>query len=140
MKKLNKWISLLWKSHKKELELKKEIERLNCEILSKDTEISNERLITQSWKKKADDYRYELFEMRNKIQNDTLRFRIQKYTYNLTMNPYESTINQRLADDYFKRFVDDSKKKFVDELIEMNCIKEIDTDEYLEWQIAVKKD
>ena len=77
--------------------------------------------------------------MRNKIQNDTLRFRIQKYTYKQTMNPYDSTINQRLADDYFKQLVDDSKKKFVDELIEMNCIKEIDTDEYLEWQIAVKK-
>ena len=140
MKKLNKWISLLWESHKKELELKKEIERLNCEILSKDTEISNERLITQSWKKKADDYQYELFEMRNKIQNNTLRFRIQKYTYNQTMNPYDSTMNQRLADDYFKHLVDDSKKKFVDELIEMNCIKEIDTDEYLEWQINVMKD
>ena len=138
MKKLNKWISLLWKSHKKELELKKEIERLNCEILSKDTEISNERLITESWKKKADDYRYEFFEMRNKIQNNTLRFRIQKYTYNQIMNPYDSTINQRLVDDYFKRLVDDSKKKFVDELIEMNSIKEVDTDEYLEWQITVK--
>lgn len=140
MKKLNKWITLLWKSHKKELELKKEIERLNCEILSKDTEISNERLITQSWKKKADDYKCELFKMENKIQNDTLRFRIQKYTYNQTMNPYESTNDKRLFDAYFKRLADDSKKKFVDELIEMNCIKEIDTDEYLEWQIRVMKD
>ena len=65
MKKLNKYISLLWKSHKKELELKKEIKRLNCKILSKDTEISNEKLITQSWKNKADEYYLKLQDIRD---------------------------------------------------------------------------
>lgn len=136
MKKLNKWISLLWKSHKKELELKKEIERLNCEILSKDTEISNERLITQSWKKKADEYYLKLQD----IGDNTLHFRMQKYISNYSMNPYQTTIDQKYASEYFKKLVDEYKKNFVNELIEKGCIKEIDTDEYLEWQITVKKD
>lgn len=136
MKKLNKWIYLLWKSHKKELELKKEIKRLNCEILSKDTEISNEKLITQSWKKKADEYYLKLQD----IRDNTLRFRMQKYTCNPNMNPYLTTIDQKYADTCFKKLVDEYKKNFVNELIEKGCIKEVDTNEYLEWQIRVMKD
>ena len=136
MKKLNKWIFLLWKSHKKELELKKEIRKLNCEILSKDTEISNEKLITQSWKKKADEYYLKLQD----IGDNTLHFRMQKYINNYSMNPYQTTIDQKYADEYFKKLVDEYKKNFVNELIEKGCIKEVDTDEYLEWQIRVMKD
>lgn len=136
MKKLNKWISLLWKSHKKELELKREIKRLNCKILSKDTEISNEKLITQSWKNKADEYYLKLQD----IRDNTLHFRMTKYTSNFTMNPYQSNIDQKYAEEYFKKLVDDYKKKFVDELIAMKCIKEVDTDEYIEWQIRAMKD
>ena len=56
------------------------------------------------------------------------------------MNPYQTTIDQKYADEYFKKLVDEYKKNFVDELIKKGCIKEIDTDEYLEWQITVKKD
>ena len=136
MKKLNKWISLLWKSHKKELELKKEIKRLNCKILSKDTEISNEKLITQSWKNKADEYYLKLQD----IRDNTLHFRMQKYINNYSMNPYQTTIDQKYADEYFKKLVDEYKKNFVNELIEKGCIKEVDTNEYLEWQIRVMKD
>lgn len=136
MKKLNKWISLLWKSHKKELELKKEIERLNCEILSKDTEISNEKLITRSWKNKANEYYLKLQD----IRDNTLHFRMQKYINNYSMNPYQTTIDQKYADEYFKKLVNEYKKNFVDELIKKGCIKEVDTDEYLEWQIMVIKD
>ena len=136
MKKLNKYISILWKNHKKELELKKEIKRLNCKILSKDTEISNEKLITQSWKNKADEYYLKLQD----IRDNTLRFRMTKYTSNFSMNPYPSNIDQKYAEEYFKKLIDDYKKKFVDELIGMKCIKEVDTDEYVEWQIRVMKD
>ena len=136
MKKLNRCISLLWKSHKKELELKKEIKRLNCEILSKDTEISNEKLITQSWKNKADEYYLKLQD----IRDNTLHFRMQKYINNYSMNPYQTTIDQKYADEYFKKLVDEYKKNFVNELIEKGCIKEVDTDKYLEWQIRVMKD
>lgn len=136
MKKLNKWIFLLWKSHKKELELKKEIRKLNCEILSKDTEISNEKLITQSWKNKADEYYLKLQD----IRDNTLHFRMQKYINNYSMNPYQTIIDQKYADEYFKKLVDEYKKNFVNELIEKGCIKEVDTNEYLEWQIRVMKD
>lgn len=136
MKKLNKWISLLWKSHKKELELKKEIEDLKHKIDCKNVEIVNEKMISDGWKKKANEYYLKLQD----IGDNTLHFRMQKYINNYSMNPYYTTIDQKYADEYFKKLVDEYKKNFVTELIEKGCIKEIDTDEYLEWQITVKKD
>lgn len=136
MKKLNKWIFLLWKSHKKELELKKEIEDLKRKIDCKDVEIVNRQMISNGWKKKANDYLTLLKEM----DNNTFRFRMQKYICNPNMNPHQTTIDQKYADTYFKKLVDEYKKNFVNELIEKGCIKEVDTNEYLEWQIRVMKD
>lgn len=82
-------------------------------------------------------------EENNKLRKDLkmvkegLTFRIQKYCDCGYADFSDPTTSYRkyVTEKYFNHLVDDSKKKFVDELIELNMIKQTESEDYLEWHI-----
>ena len=140
MKKLSKAIRLLWKAHKKELELKETIKSKDRVIKNMRISIDNmndcmERLRTNIKydEKTIDDLKAKI--IRN---GHILRYRIQKYIppYNMSYD----YVGTKISEEYFKHLVEDSKLKMMNEMIEKGFIKMIDYDDCVELAIHLAED
>lgn len=140
MKKLSKVIQLLWKAHKKELELKEIIKSKDSVIKNMGISIDNmndcmERLRTNIKynEKTIDDLKAKI--IRN---GHIIRYRIQKYIPPYDMS-YDS-IGTKISEECFKHLVEDSKLKMMNELIEKGFVKMIDYDDCVEIAIHLAED
>lgn len=147
MKKLSKTIQLLWKSYKKELELKEEIKNLNHALSLEMIKYVNERLISDDYKKQIEQYKRtenvykeEINRLHEKLakKGHIIRYRIQKYIPPYDMS-YDS-VGTKINKENFKRFVEDSKIKMVNEMIEKGLIKMIEYDDCTEIAIHLAED
>jgi len=147
MKKLSKAVQLLWKAHKKELELKEEIKNLNHALSLETVKYVNEQLISDGYKKQIEQYKRteninkeEISRLHEKLNKNghIITYRIQKYTPPYTLT-YDS-VGTKLNEEYFKRFVEDSKLKMMNELIEKGFVKMIEYDDCVEIAIHLAED
>lgn len=139
MKKLNRLVNLLWKSHKREHELKKEIEELKKQILQKDDDILIFKYDSQKWKSYCDDLEKRLHEI--KSDSNLFRFRIVRPADNPYMMPpmMDEDIVREEFNKCFKNHIKECKINFVDQLIKEGFVFQIDTNEYVEWQLNALK-
>ena len=140
MKKLSKYVQLLWKTHKKILALEKELEisknTVNVQLKTIEDKI---KTIERLEREKTHDEE-TIDELKNKIikNGHIIRYRIQKYMPLYDFNPY--TNGQKLSDEYFKRFVEDCKLKMMNELIGKGFVKIIEYDDCTEIAIHIADD
>lgn len=140
MKKLSRAVQLLWKAHKKELELKETIKSKDRVIKNMGISIDNmnnrmERLCTNI---KYDENIIDDLKAKIIRNGHILRYRIQKY-----IPPYDmfyDSVGTKINKEYFEHLVEDSKLKMMNELIEKGFAKMIDYDDCVEIAIHLAED
>ena len=140
MKKLSKAVQLLWKAHRKECELKRDIKYRDDVIGRATTTIETSHKTIERLHREIEEKEALINELKTKIRNNghIIRSRIQKYIppYNLS---YDS-VGTKLNGEYFKHFVEDSKTKMMNELIEKGFVKMIDYDDCVEIAIHLAEE
>lgn len=140
MKKLSKVIRLLWKVHKKELELKQTVKSKENVIKNMGISINNMTDCIERLHKNIERNDITINDLRAKIirNGHILRYRIQKYIPPYDMSPY--SVGNELNEEYFKHLVEDSKLKMMNDMIDKGFVKMIDYDDCVEIAIHLAED
>ena len=140
MKKLSKYVQLLWKTHKKILALEKNLEISNRTVNVQLKTIEDKIKTIERLEREKTHDEETIDELKNKIikNGHIVRYRIQKYMPLYDFNPYAN--GQKLSDEYFKRFVEDCKLKMMNELIGKGFVKIIEYDDCTEIAIHIADD
>ena len=140
MKKLSKAVQLLWKAHRKECELKRDIKYRDDVIGRATTMIETSNKTIERLHREIEEKEALINELKTKIRNNghIIRYRIQKYIppYNLS---YDS-VGTKLNGEYFKHLVEDSKLKMMNEMIDKGFVKMIDYDDCVEIAIHLAEE
>ena len=140
MKKLSKAVQLLWKAHRKECKLKRDIEYRDDVIRYATTMIETSNKTIELLHREIEEKEALINELKTKIRNNghIIRYRIQKFTPPYNMSPYSMGI--KLGEKDFKNLVEDSKLKMMNDLIEKGLVKMIEYDDCVEIAIHLAED
>lgn len=140
MKKLSKTVQLLWKAHRKECELKRDIKYRDDVIRRATTIIETSNKTIERLHREIEEKEALINELKTKIRNNghIIRYRIQKYIPFYNLDPYHSST--KLCEKYFNDLVEDSKTKMINDLIEKGLVKMIEYDDCVEIAIHLADD
>ncbi len=140
MKKLSKAVQLLWKAHRKECELKRDIKYRDDVIRHATTTIEISHKTIEQLHREIEEKETLINELKTKIRNNghIIRYRIQKYIPFYNLDPYYSST--KLSEKYFNDLVEDSKIKMMNELIEKGFVKMMEYDDCVEIAIHLAED